>query len=486
MTDAKSTHIPYRDSKLTRVLQDSLGGNSKTALIITCSPSLYNENETISTLRFGIRAKAIKNKPKINREYTIAELKLLLSKAQEELKLKERRLHILERSLKQNGITVSVDNALMSSEPTEEQNQELRQDLEETKALLTSIRERVRELEKESNEKEDNIQGMEVIMLGYDSKFKEMQADLISSRKKVDSLSEEVMRLISSKDTLQHEITTLRQQKINLEQLLNEKDVEIEQLKLADKLKNERPSELNRLHAQLNESQQHLTYQIDMNARLTQQIEDLNNQLNSYLSQEFHDIDKIKQNIREEILKSEQARWDVEKDMIFRDLKNRVDKVVRLEIELDDLKERYCRMERSMNSGERGLRKKVETLERNLEHISQLYQTTCFERADHLSEKQHYIRKCESLTHEVVALKTQVDILNVQITQMKNHIDALTSENNSLKLSAKMNLANKMRKTIRGGTSFLLGTSFLAGDKSRNQSMFMLPEEISEAPLTDR
>ena len=57
LTDSKSSHVPYRDSKLTRVLQDSLGGNSKTTLIITCSPSAFNQHETISTLRFGIRAK---------------------------------------------------------------------------------------------------------------------------------------------------------------------------------------------------------------------------------------------------------------------------------------------------------------------------------------------------------------------------------------------------------------------------------------------
>ena len=53
LTDPKATHIPYRDSKLTRMLQESLGGNSKTSLIITCSPSIFNEKETISTLRFG-------------------------------------------------------------------------------------------------------------------------------------------------------------------------------------------------------------------------------------------------------------------------------------------------------------------------------------------------------------------------------------------------------------------------------------------------
>ena len=57
LTDGKSTHVPYRDSKLTRILQESLGGNSKTSLIITCSPSPFNQSETISTLRFGQRAK---------------------------------------------------------------------------------------------------------------------------------------------------------------------------------------------------------------------------------------------------------------------------------------------------------------------------------------------------------------------------------------------------------------------------------------------
>ncbi|KAH3672224.1 hypothetical protein WICPIJ_010076 [Wickerhamomyces pijperi] len=68
LTDIKSTHIPYRDSKLTRILQESLGGNSRTSLIINCSPSSYNEFETLSTLRFGTRAKKIKNKAHVNTE----------------------------------------------------------------------------------------------------------------------------------------------------------------------------------------------------------------------------------------------------------------------------------------------------------------------------------------------------------------------------------------------------------------------------------
>jgi kinesin family member 5 len=82
LTDGKSSHVPYRDSKLTRILQESLGGNSRTTLIINCSPSSYNDAETLSTLRFGMRAKSIKNKAKVNTELSPAELKAMLKKAQ--------------------------------------------------------------------------------------------------------------------------------------------------------------------------------------------------------------------------------------------------------------------------------------------------------------------------------------------------------------------------------------------------------------------
>eukprot|EP01091_Cochliopodium_minus_P001063 TRINITY_DN1093_c0_g1_i2.p1 TRINITY_DN1093_c0_g1~~TRINITY_DN1093_c0_g1_i2.p1 ORF type:complete len:956 (-),score=362.75 TRINITY_DN1093_c0_g1_i2:31-2898(-) len=75
-------HIPYRDSKLTRILQESLGGNSKTTLIINCSPSSYNYDETVSTLRFGNRAKSIKNTPKQNKQRSVEELTVALEHAE--------------------------------------------------------------------------------------------------------------------------------------------------------------------------------------------------------------------------------------------------------------------------------------------------------------------------------------------------------------------------------------------------------------------
>ncbi|KAG1654873.1 Chromosome-associated kinesin KIF4 [Nymphon striatum] len=64
----KNNHIPYRDSKLTRLLQDSLGGNSHTLMIACVSPADYNFEETLNTLRYADRARKIKNKPVINRD----------------------------------------------------------------------------------------------------------------------------------------------------------------------------------------------------------------------------------------------------------------------------------------------------------------------------------------------------------------------------------------------------------------------------------
>ncbi|KAJ3304161.1 Kinesin-like protein kif3b [Kappamyces sp. JEL0829] len=82
LVDGKSMHIPYRDSKLTRLLQDSLGGNAKTLMVATMSPASYNYDETVSTLRYANRAKNIKNKPKVNEDPKDA----MLREFQEEIK----------------------------------------------------------------------------------------------------------------------------------------------------------------------------------------------------------------------------------------------------------------------------------------------------------------------------------------------------------------------------------------------------------------
>ncbi|GCC28115.1 kinesin-like protein KIF3B [Chiloscyllium punctatum] len=81
LVDGKSTHIPYRDSKLTRLLQDSLGGNAKTVMVANIGPASYNCEETLTTLRYANRAKNIKNKPRVNEDPKDA----LLREFQEEI-----------------------------------------------------------------------------------------------------------------------------------------------------------------------------------------------------------------------------------------------------------------------------------------------------------------------------------------------------------------------------------------------------------------
>ena len=59
-------HIPYRDSKLTRILQPSLGGNAKTAIICNITPAVVHVDESHSTLRFACRAKRVVNNAVVN------------------------------------------------------------------------------------------------------------------------------------------------------------------------------------------------------------------------------------------------------------------------------------------------------------------------------------------------------------------------------------------------------------------------------------
>uniref|UniRef100_A0A8C6YUW8 Kinesin-like protein n=3 Tax=Nothoprocta TaxID=8806 RepID=A0A8C6YUW8_NOTPE len=82
LVDGRCKHIPYRDSKLTRLLQDSLGGNTKTLMVACLSPADSNYDETLSTLRYANRAKNIKNKPCINEDPKDT----LLREYQEEIK----------------------------------------------------------------------------------------------------------------------------------------------------------------------------------------------------------------------------------------------------------------------------------------------------------------------------------------------------------------------------------------------------------------
>jgi uncharacterized small protein (DUF1192 family)/polyhydroxyalkanoate synthesis regulator phasin len=168
-----SNHIPYRNSKLTMLLTDSLGGNSKTILILCCNPSLKHIPETLSTLRFGERAKKIKNNAKINEELSIDELKTLLTKARKEIaqlkaRLKNGGIAILDSPLLEGGsdLLMSGSNDLLDGRDSiaggvgktllQEEMERKTKEIDELKERIISLEEEL-EVEKIRN-KEDNTQ----------------------------------------------------------------------------------------------------------------------------------------------------------------------------------------------------------------------------------------------------------------------------------------------------------------------------------------
>lgn len=106
LVDRKSSHIPYRDSKLTRLLQDSLGGNTRTVMVANIGPADYNYEESISTLRYANRAKNIRNKPHVNedpKDAMISEFQLEIQRLKAQIQASHpeldaiKRIHFLEQ-----------------------------------------------------------------------------------------------------------------------------------------------------------------------------------------------------------------------------------------------------------------------------------------------------------------------------------------------------------------------------------------------------
>lgn len=117
-------HVPYRESKLTRLLKDSLGGRTKTSIIATISPAACNLEETLSTLDYAQRAKNITNKPEINQKLT---KKALIKEYTEEIeKLKKDLFAAREK----NGIFIAEDNYILMQNQLSSQKSSLREYVE--------------------------------------------------------------------------------------------------------------------------------------------------------------------------------------------------------------------------------------------------------------------------------------------------------------------------------------------------------------------
>lgn len=159
LVDGRSTHVPYRDSKLTRLLQDSLGGNAKTVMMATVGPSHKNFDESLATLRYASRAKNIKNKPRINEDPKDA----LLREFQEEIarlkaQLEERGMLAKERRRRRNSKRLSKIMAGMEGESLNEREVDVWRDAEEESEVKKFVkgadasRERCEELKRKSVE----------------------------------------------------------------------------------------------------------------------------------------------------------------------------------------------------------------------------------------------------------------------------------------------------------------------------------------------
>jgi len=240
LVDGKSSHIPYRDSKLTRLLQDSLGGNTKTVMVANVSPASDNYDETLGTLRYASRAKNIKNQPKVNedpkdamlREYAeeIKRLKALLESGGGAAALagtksgEKRSKDVSEKSPTNKGKGKErYENELKQ---TEEQMLEERRKREELEA-------RLKELEKHlvggqhatDTETDEKRQYQE--MLQKLKHQEEMQEAILREKRQKE---EEVMLVEKKYSSLQEEVEDLRKVLKKLRKKYKNAKAEVEDL----------------------------------------------------------------------------------------------------------------------------------------------------------------------------------------------------------------------------------------------------------------
>uniref|UniRef100_A0A8C5TGB0 Kinesin family member 4A n=1 Tax=Malurus cyaneus samueli TaxID=2593467 RepID=A0A8C5TGB0_9PASS len=149
----KGGFVPYRDSKLTRLLQDSLGGNSHTLMIACVSPADSNLEETLNTLRYADRARKIKNKPIVNVDPQAAELHQLKQQVQQlQVLLLQAHGGTLPVSLNGLAPSESLQSLMEKNQSLLEENQKLSQGLSEAAGQTAQMLERIILTEQE-NEK---------------------------------------------------------------------------------------------------------------------------------------------------------------------------------------------------------------------------------------------------------------------------------------------------------------------------------------------
>lgn len=181
--------VPYRDSKLTRLLQDSLGGNSKTVMIACISPADINAEETINTLKYANRARNIQNKAVVNRDPATAEMQKLRSQleqlqtellfsrsgsaALEELQLLQKKVSLLE--LKNSELNHELKERDLSCEQLAERARAAQLERDQLMLKIASARNG-----KSWDDIENADNGQDVDLLkSYISKIQQLESELM-------------------------------------------------------------------------------------------------------------------------------------------------------------------------------------------------------------------------------------------------------------------------------------------------------------------
>uniref|UniRef100_A0A1B6D848 Kinesin-like protein n=1 Tax=Clastoptera arizonana TaxID=38151 RepID=A0A1B6D848_9HEMI len=226
LVDGKSQYIPYRDSKLTRLLQDSLGGNSKTLMVANIGPASYNYEESLTTLRYANRAKNIKNQPKINedpkdallREYQeeIKRLKILLQQKASEGRPTKRKMKdsYQDTVIECLSDDIKQDLAYESSDCASENEQKSEFSSKQKKEINNSEKEYIEELMKRIQSMESKLlRGNMVEHTNEQQKALEARTAEIRERKQREKRMQEILEMKEEMaEGMKGEFTTLQQE----------------------------------------------------------------------------------------------------------------------------------------------------------------------------------------------------------------------------------------------------------------------------------
>uniref|UniRef100_A0A4W4E804 Kinesin-like protein n=1 Tax=Electrophorus electricus TaxID=8005 RepID=A0A4W4E804_ELEEL len=265
-----STYVPYRDSKMTRILQDSLGGNCRTTIVICCSPSSFNEAETKSTLLFGQRAKTIKNTVCVNVELTAEQWKKKYEKEKEKNKTLRNTITWLENELNRwrNGETVPIEEQFDKEKANAEvlaldntvNNDKIASTPNIPGVRLTDTEREKCEAElaklyKQLDDKDDEINQQSQLAEKLKQQMLDQEELLASSRRDHDNLQAELTRLQleneASKEEVKEVLQALEELAVNYDQKSQEVEDKTKEFEtLSDEL-NQKSSVLASLDSEL-------------------------------------------------------------------------------------------------------------------------------------------------------------------------------------------------------------------------------------------